>query len=198
LRKYEVMLVLSPDADDGVVNGAVDRIGRVVQEQGGSVAKVDKWGKRRLAYEIRRQSEGFYVVVDCLGDPESMRELNRVLSLADEVMRFKVVVRSEDGQAGKASSGATRGSSEAARADRGGQRAPAGQGGDGGRTGTDQAVADEAAASEAADVVSEGDADRTEAGPPGQSDQAAVDEPGDQNEETVPDERTEGAVQGEP
>jgi small subunit ribosomal protein S6 len=100
LRKYEVMLILPSDADDSVVGGAVDRITRVVQEGGGSVAKVDKWGKRRLAYEIRRQSEGFYVVVDCLGEPGAMLELDRVLSLADEVMRFKVVVRGEaDGQA---------------------------------------------------------------------------------------------------
>jgi small subunit ribosomal protein S6 len=106
LRKYEVMLILSVDADDSVVGGAVDRIGRVVQERGGSVTKVDKWGKRRLAYEILRQSEGFYVVVDCLGDPTAMPELDRVLNLADEVMRFKIVVRGEaDGQGAASSEG---------------------------------------------------------------------------------------------
>src|SRR5438552_2142835 len=94
------MLILPSDADESVLGGAVDRIARVIQEGGGSVAKVDKWGKRRLAYEILRQSEGFYVVVDCLGEPGAMQELDRVLSLADEVIRFKVVVRGEaDGQA---------------------------------------------------------------------------------------------------
>src|SRR3989442_7794857 len=87
LRKYEIMLILSPDADDSVVAGAVDRIGRVVQERGGSVTKVDKWGKRRLAYEIRRQSERFYVVAESVGEASAMQELDRVLTLADEVIR---------------------------------------------------------------------------------------------------------------
>ena len=100
MRKYEIMLILPSDADDSVVAGAVDRIGRIVQERGGSVTKVDKWGKRRFAYEIRRQSEGFYVVVESVGEPSAMQELDRVLTLADEVIRFKVVVRGEaDGQA---------------------------------------------------------------------------------------------------
>jgi small subunit ribosomal protein S6 len=93
LRKYEIMLILSAEADDTVIGGVTDRISQILSEGGGAVEKVDRWGKRRLTYEIRRQSEGFYVIVQCQADPASIKELDRVLSLADEVIRFKVVAR---------------------------------------------------------------------------------------------------------
>jgi small subunit ribosomal protein S6 len=93
LRKYEIMLILPPEADDQVVDGATERIAKVVAERGGEVAKVDRWGKRRLAHEIGRLTDGYYVIVECEADPTAMKELDRVLTLADEVVRFKVVVR---------------------------------------------------------------------------------------------------------
>ena len=93
MREYEAMLILPADADDPVVDGAVERIKGVLSERGGEVRGVDKWGRRRLAYEIARQNEGYYVVVSFGSEPESVLELDRVLSLADEVMRFKVVLR---------------------------------------------------------------------------------------------------------
>ena len=93
LRKYEIMLILPPEADDQVVDGATERIAKVVAERGGEVAKVDRWGKRRLAHEIGRLADGYYVIVECEADPTAMKELDRVLSLADEIVRFKVVVR---------------------------------------------------------------------------------------------------------
>jgi small subunit ribosomal protein S6 len=93
LRTYEILLILPPDADDAVVGIVTDRITRVLGERGGEVVKVDRWGKRRLAYEIGRQSEGSYLIVECRADPAAMKELDRVLALADEVLRFKVVVR---------------------------------------------------------------------------------------------------------
>lgn len=97
MRKYEVMLIVPPDADDSVIGGATDRVARVIGEGGGEILGVVRWGKRRLAYEIDRQSEGFYLVVDCLADPGVVKELDRVLALADEVLRFKVVVRASEG-----------------------------------------------------------------------------------------------------
>jgi small subunit ribosomal protein S6 len=93
LRKYELMAILPPDADDTVVQGATDRVSRVLEEQGGKIGSVNKWGKRRLAYELNRHSEGFYVVVEFEAEPAAVKELDRVLALADEVVRFKVVVR---------------------------------------------------------------------------------------------------------
>jgi small subunit ribosomal protein S6 len=93
MRRYEIMLILPPDADDQVIGGATDRIAQILAERGGEIVKVDRWGRRRLSYEINRQAEGFYVVVECQADPTAITELDRVLTLADEVIRFKVVVR---------------------------------------------------------------------------------------------------------
>jgi small subunit ribosomal protein S6 len=87
------MLILPADADDQVIGGTTQRISQVLGERGGEVGKVDRWGKRRLTYEINRQSEGFYLVVECMADPAAIKELDRVLALADEVIRFKVVFR---------------------------------------------------------------------------------------------------------
>lgn len=93
MRSYEIMLILPADADDEMIGGITDRIAGVLGERGGAVIKVDRWGKRRLAHEIARRSEGFYLVVECSADPDSLRELERVLSLVDDVVRFKVVAR---------------------------------------------------------------------------------------------------------
>jgi small subunit ribosomal protein S6 len=87
------MLILPPEADESVVGGAVDRITKAVSEGGGEVGKIDRWGRRRLAYEIARQSEGYYVVAEFKADPAAIAELERSLHLADEVLRFKVIVR---------------------------------------------------------------------------------------------------------
>jgi small subunit ribosomal protein S6 len=89
------MLILPPDADESVVSGALDRITRVVGGGGGEVGNVERWGRRRLAFEIEHQSEGYYVVVEFTADPEALTELERSLHLADEVLRFKIVVRGE-------------------------------------------------------------------------------------------------------
>ena len=89
------MLILPAEADESVVSGALDRITRIVGDAGGEVGKVDRWGRRRLAFEIDRQNEGYYVVAEFTAEPEVITELERTLHLADEVLRFKVVVRGE-------------------------------------------------------------------------------------------------------
>jgi small subunit ribosomal protein S6 len=93
MREYEVMLILPPDAEDAAVDGVVERITGTIAKHGGEVAQVDKWGRRRLAYEIAHHTEGYYVVARFTADPAAIPELDRVLSLADEVVRFKVVLR---------------------------------------------------------------------------------------------------------
>ena len=93
MRKYEIVLILPPEADDKVIQGVTDRISQVLEQGGGKVNSVNKWGKRRLAFEIKRQTEGFYVVGEFEAEPEAVKELDRVLALADDVVRFKVVVR---------------------------------------------------------------------------------------------------------
>ena len=89
------MLILPAEADESVVSAALDRITRIVSEAGGQLGDVDRWGRRRFAFELDRQHEGYYVVVGFTAEPSVIRELERVLHLADEVIRFKVVVRGE-------------------------------------------------------------------------------------------------------
>ncbi|HKZ26369.1 MAG TPA: 30S ribosomal protein S6 [Actinomycetota bacterium] len=93
MRQYEVMLILSAEADESVVGGAVDRITKIVSDSGGEVTNVDRWGRKRLAFEISNQSEGYYVVAEVRAEPSAIPELERTLHLADEVLRHKVVVR---------------------------------------------------------------------------------------------------------
>lgn len=91
MREYEVMAILGPDADEQKVGGVVDRITQILSERGGEVSNVDRMGRRKLAHEINRRSEGIYVLVAFKSEPDALTELDRVLSLADEVIRFKII-----------------------------------------------------------------------------------------------------------
>lgn len=85
------MFILDPDAEDQQVEAVVERITGILSERGGEVTAVDRWGRRKLAYEIQRKSEGFYVLVSFRAESPALKEMDRVLSLADEVIRFKIV-----------------------------------------------------------------------------------------------------------
>jgi small subunit ribosomal protein S6 len=86
------MLILPAEADEATVGAATDRIAKVAAAHGGQVRSVDRWGRRRLAYEIDHQHEGTYVVVTFSAEPVAQPQLERVLNLADEVVRHKVIV----------------------------------------------------------------------------------------------------------
>jgi small subunit ribosomal protein S6 len=85
------MAILDPEADEAVVNGIADRVTGIISDHGGEVSSVDRWGRRKLAFEIEKRSEGNYLVVAFTAEPDALAELDRVLSFADEVLRFKVV-----------------------------------------------------------------------------------------------------------
>jgi small subunit ribosomal protein S6 len=89
------MLILPADADEALVTTAVERITRVISPSGGEVASLDRWGRKRFAYEIADQTEGYYVVVRFTAEPATQQELDRALKLADEVIRHKVLVLPE-------------------------------------------------------------------------------------------------------
>jgi small subunit ribosomal protein S6 len=91
MRRYEVMLILDPSLEDKDAKAAVDRHLTTVSSRGGEIKNVDHWGKRRFAYEIRHINEGYYTVVEIDAEPDAVDELARVLGLADEVIRHKVV-----------------------------------------------------------------------------------------------------------
>lgn len=95
-RRYEVMMVVDPRLEDAAIQQLVDRSVGIVTERGGEAVKVDHWGRRKLAYEIDHLNEGYYVVADLQAEPDAMTELDRVLRLADELVRHKIVRPGKD------------------------------------------------------------------------------------------------------
>jgi len=95
-RRYEVMLILDPRLEDAAIQQAVDRSMKVVTDRGGEITKVDLWGRRKLAFEMNHLHEGYYVLADLQAEPSAMTELDRVLGLADETMRHKIVRPGKD------------------------------------------------------------------------------------------------------
>ncbi|MBU3059942.1 30S ribosomal protein S6 [Nocardia sp. NEAU-G5] len=91
MRHYEVMVILDPSLDERVVGPNLDTMLNVVKTEGGKVDKVDIWGRRRLAYEIAKQSEGIYAVVNLTAEPATVSELDRQLGLNESVLRTKVL-----------------------------------------------------------------------------------------------------------
>jgi small subunit ribosomal protein S6 len=91
MRPYEVMIIFDPTLEEDAVRAEVDRATELVRSKGGNPGRVERWGKRRLAYEIRRQREGAYVVMEAQAEPAAMADLDRALTLADGVLRHKVI-----------------------------------------------------------------------------------------------------------
>lgn len=91
MREYELMVILDAGLEEKDVKAAVDRFLTGLSGQGGKVINLDHWGKRRFSYEIRHMTEGHYAVVRFEATPEMVDELSRVLSLADQVIRHKVI-----------------------------------------------------------------------------------------------------------
>jgi small subunit ribosomal protein S6 len=91
MRPYEVMVILEPSLEESQVQQIVNRSTEALQSAGSTVNKVDKWGKRRFAYEIAKKQEGFYVLLEVSSEPPAMAELDRTLGLADDVIRHKIV-----------------------------------------------------------------------------------------------------------
>ena len=91
MRQYELMVILDPEVDDRQVGPTMDKFLTVVKGDGGSVDKVDVWGRRRLAYPIKKKDEGSYVVVNFTAEPATAKELDRQLGLSELVMRTKLL-----------------------------------------------------------------------------------------------------------
>ena len=95
-HQYELMVILDPEIDERTVAPSLDKFLNVIRNDGGSIDKVDVWGRRRLAYEINKKAEGIYAVVNFTATSEATVELDRQLSLSEAVMRTKVL-RAEEG-----------------------------------------------------------------------------------------------------
>jgi small subunit ribosomal protein S6 len=91
VRAYEVMVILDPSLEERTVAPSLDKYLNVIRTDGGSIDNVDVWGRRRLAYEIRKNAEGIYAVITLTAEPASVKELDRQLGLNESVLRTKVM-----------------------------------------------------------------------------------------------------------
>ncbi|MGH8998584.1 MAG: 30S ribosomal protein S6 [Acidimicrobiia bacterium] len=91
MRPYEVMLIFDASLEEETIRAAVDRYVEFLRSRGAEPGKVDRWGKRRFAYEVNHQWEGYYVLLEVGAETEVMEEVHRMLSLADEIVRHKVI-----------------------------------------------------------------------------------------------------------
>ena len=91
MRPYEVMVILEPALEESAVQQLINRSTEVLTKGAGTVNRVEKWGKRRLAYELNHRTEGYYVLFDITSEPAPLDELDRALRLADDVLRHKIV-----------------------------------------------------------------------------------------------------------
>jgi small subunit ribosomal protein S6 len=91
MHQYELMVILDPEIDERTVAPSLDKFLNVIRNDGGTIEKVDIWGRRRLAYEINKKAEGIYAVVDFTANSDATVELDRQLKLSEAVMRTKVL-----------------------------------------------------------------------------------------------------------
>jgi small subunit ribosomal protein S6 len=91
MRPYEVMIILDAGLEEEGIRSVLDRSTELIRSRGGVPGSVDRWGRRRFAYELKHKWEGYYVVLRAEAEPAVMTELDRYLHLADEVLRHKVV-----------------------------------------------------------------------------------------------------------
>ncbi|WP_346845968.1 30S ribosomal protein S6 [uncultured Rothia sp.] len=91
MREYELMVILNPEVEDKAIEPTLSKFLEIVTKDNGTIEKMDIWGRRRLAYEIQKKTEGIYAVVNFNSTPETAAELDRVLNLNESVMRTKII-----------------------------------------------------------------------------------------------------------
>ena len=91
MRPYEVMVIFDPDTEERSVPTTLEQYLTVITKGGGTVDNLDIWGKRRLAYEIRKKSEGIYAVITLTAEPADVKELDRQFTINESIMRTKVI-----------------------------------------------------------------------------------------------------------
>jgi small subunit ribosomal protein S6 len=95
-RTYEIVFIIDPGADDAEVMKLSEAIQKIITDQGGSITKIDMWGRRQLAYEINHQKEGSYVLLEVEGTGAEIAELERRMRVNDRILRYMTIRVDED------------------------------------------------------------------------------------------------------
>jgi small subunit ribosomal protein S6 len=90
-RAYEVMVILDPSLEERTIEPSLDKYLNVIRKDGGTVDNVDVWGRRRLAYEVKKNAEGIYAVISLTCEPATVKEFDRQLTLNESILRTKVL-----------------------------------------------------------------------------------------------------------
>lgn len=104
MTRYELVFIVHPDRTDEDARKALDRTKEVVTREGGEVLKVEEWGKRKLAYEIKKQSKGTYFLLHYNGTGAVLNEVERTLRISDDILKYLTVVVDERDLAAQAAS----------------------------------------------------------------------------------------------
>ena len=94
MKNYEVLLILDPVMDDSEKNAMIERVKEIIND-GGEAGEVDIWGNRKLAYEINKKKDGFYVLIQFKANADMPKELDRRLRISDSIMRHIIVCKDE-------------------------------------------------------------------------------------------------------
>ena len=90
MNKYEVMVIVKP-AEEEATNAVIEKIEALIARVGGTVEKVDRWGKRRLAYAVKKFTDGYFVLVNFEAAPAEIKEIDRVMKINDEILKHLIV-----------------------------------------------------------------------------------------------------------
>ena len=91
MRRYETITIIRPNAGEDDITGIIDRTKDIIEQRGGSIVTIDKWGLKKLAYFIKKEQQGYYVYMEYAGNPEAVSEMERVYRIDDRVLKFMTV-----------------------------------------------------------------------------------------------------------
>lgn len=91
MRPYEVVIIFDAGLEEEVIGTVLERAADTIRSRGGNPGRTERWGRRRFAYEVAHRQEGYYVLLEMSAEPAAVSELDRVLSLTDEVVRHKII-----------------------------------------------------------------------------------------------------------
>ena len=95
MRKYEIMYIIRPNMDEEARQALVERFNNILKENGAEITSVKEWGKRRLAYEIKKYRDGHYMIVNVVSEPKAVQEFDRLARISDDIIRH-IVVREDE------------------------------------------------------------------------------------------------------
>lgn len=97
MRKYEIVFIVK-SLEEEATNNVIEKFEKLIAANGGKIEKEDRWGKKRLAYEIKKEAEGFYVIFYVMCEPACVKECDRVMKITDEILKH-MIVRSDEKEA---------------------------------------------------------------------------------------------------